>query len=190
MVVLLPIFGLAPIKAVAIERMEEFPSLLTINATEEVTYYRSVNFWIGPTPYDLIRLGAKFTPCMRRDFGIRQAITSQIRDTENRNLIGCCRNEQWVGSTVFEECGAAISMVPITNVTFFEPGIRCINNDSSTNPPGPNFHPCCISITGRCEVMHLRECTARGGVFHEETDTCANVSWHTRHILLHNHVML
>ncbi len=169
MIVLLPIFGLAPIRAVPIERREVFPSLLAINTSEEVTYFRSINLWIGPSPLDLIRLGAKFTPCMRRDFGIQRR--NAFIYTDNEDTIGCCQNEQWVGTTFVKLC-VSPTLLPITNVTSFEPTIRCSSNSSQTNPPGPNFHPCCVSITGQCLVVHIRECTARGGFFHEEADSC------------------
>lgn len=175
MIVLLPIYGLAPIDVFPRERTEEFPSLLTSNATENITYFRSVNLWIGHTPIDLIRLGAKFTPCMRTDFGIRRDIVAPIGDMVR--LLGCCQNQEFVGTIVASDCGAVSQNFNESSDRFFEPGIRCTENRSRTFPlGGPNFHPCCISITGLCSVMDDEECTARGGFFHSETDSCDKVS--------------
>lgn len=168
---LLPIFGLAPIELFPVQRVGEFPSLLDVNATAEITYLRAVNLWIGPSPYNLIRLGAKFTPCMRKDFEIRRrnSITFE-RLTENE---GCCQNMQWVGSALPAGCVFPTN-VNRSNETFFEPQVRCSGNTSMASDP--NFHPCCVSITGQCKVLHLRECTDRGGIFHPEADSCLEVS--------------
>ena len=55
-------------------------------------YYEKDNIWIGPRPLDLIHLGAKFTPCMRRD---SLAYKEIYQDREEERLTGCCiRNDQ------------------------------------------------------------------------------------------------
>jgi len=55
-------------------------------------YYEQDNIWLGPRPLDLIHLGAKFTPCMRKDSLIYKEIT---KDREDERLTGCCiRNDQ------------------------------------------------------------------------------------------------
>lgn len=174
---LLPIYGLAPIDVFPVERTEVFPSLLTMNATDNVTYFRSVNLWIGHTPLDLIRLGAKFSPCMRKDFGIRLTIIAPIREMSFD--LGCCQNQEFVGTTLINNCGAPLHFNE-TSDRFFESGIRCSENRSDTfDLGGANFHPCCISITGQCRVMDVEECMARGGFFHTETDSCDKVSTKT-----------
>lgn len=172
--VLVPLYGLAPIKLFPIERTEEFPSLLEPNGSN-VTYYSSINLWIGLRPLDLIRLGAKFTPCMRRDFDIQLNVLAPIIERTRENY-GCCQNELYVGNTIITECISPLNLDE-TNSTFFEPGIRCSSNQSRTAAQGgPNFHPCCISITGSCMVMDFQQCRARGGFFHDETDSCDQVS--------------
>ena len=189
MIVLLPIYGLAPIDVFPLERTEEFPSLRTMNATDNITYFRSVNLWIGHTPLDLIRLGAKFSPCMRTDFGIRLHVIAPIQEV--RFDLGCCQNQEFVGTILIGDCGAPLHFDE-TGDRFFEPGIRCSENRSRTHPlGGANFHPCCISITGQCRVMDLEECTARGGFFHTETDSCDNVSpeWNS-YYLHYNHLLM
>ena len=55
-------------------------------------YYEKQNIWLGPRPADLIHLGAKFTPCMRRDSLIFNEIQ---QDREEEKLTGCCiRNDE------------------------------------------------------------------------------------------------
>ena len=49
---------------------------------EEVDFLEPSNFWVGPRPADLIHLGAKFSPCMRRD----QAIAGEVATA--RALVG------------------------------------------------------------------------------------------------------
>ena len=58
---------------------------------EQVDYYEPANFWLGPRPADLIHLGAKFSPCMRRDGSIEKELERQTRVEADS---GCCvRND-------------------------------------------------------------------------------------------------
>lgn len=50
-------------------------------------YYEKDNSWFGPRPQDLIHLGAKFTPCMRRDSLIYTEIN---KDRDKEKSTGCC----------------------------------------------------------------------------------------------------
>ena len=173
MAVLLPIYGLAPIRPFPIEEIEEFPSLMTTNGSN-VTYYRSINLWIGLSPLNLIRLGAKFSPCMRRDFDIRRSVIASIRERTLSPEYGCCQNEIYVGNSLPLQC---IVQSLVDNSTFFEAGTRCNDNSSLTAPQGgANFHPCCISITGQCMIMDSDQCLQRNGFFHDDTDSCDAVS--------------
>ncbi|KAG8519382.1 Inactive rhomboid protein 2 [Galemys pyrenaicus] len=54
---------------------------------ESVKYIQQENFWIGPSSIDLIHLGAKFSPCIRRDRQIEQLVRRE-RDGERDS--GCC----------------------------------------------------------------------------------------------------
>lgn len=182
MIVLLPLFGIAPIDVFSRPITEEFPSL-NLTTTANVTYYQGVNLWIGPSASHLIQFGAKFTPCMRTDFGIRRR---NARNYDNV-IFGCCKNQEWVGTVATDECGAVNILRLNTSINATLPdgpqengtGIGyeykkvCSSNDSAFFPP--NFHPCCISITGLCQVMHFDQCKAMGGYFHLEADTCQEV---------------
>lgn len=66
-----------------------FVSSLTLHRE---AYYEKDNIWLGPRSSDLIHLGAKFTPCMRRDSLIYNEID---KDREEEKSTGCCiRNDQ------------------------------------------------------------------------------------------------
>nr|XP_034960439.1 inactive rhomboid protein 2 [Zootoca vivipara]XP_034960441.1 inactive rhomboid protein 2 [Zootoca vivipara]XP_034960442.1 inactive rhomboid protein 2 [Zootoca vivipara] len=54
---------------------------------ESVKYMQQENFWIGPSSIDLIHLGAKYSPCMRKDQQIEKLIQKE-RDQERES--GCC----------------------------------------------------------------------------------------------------
>ena len=176
MIVLLPLFGIAPIDVFPQEMTSEFASL-NDTTTANITFYRGVNLWIGPTATNLIQFGAKFTPCMRTDFGIRRRNAREYDGV----VTGCCKNQEWVGTVPLSECSAINLGVNTTvNTTQsngtgigFEVNNVCSSNTSAFFPP--NFHPCCVSITGLCQVMDFHQCNARGGHFHTEADACGEV---------------
>ncbi|XP_013408929.1 inactive rhomboid protein 1-like, partial [Lingula anatina] len=62
--------------------------VLTSNlALEKVAYYEKDNMWIGPRQADLIHLGAKYSPCMRRD---RNVIAALETDKSRERETACC----------------------------------------------------------------------------------------------------
>ena len=123
----------------------------------------------------MLQVGAKFTPCMRRDFSI-ESRNMQRRSMEDElgGGLGCCRNgnTSWVGT-------ATLPSAQNANLTTLAP--MCSSDDqyiermicNATNErTSVNFHPCCISITGQCLVMNSQECESRRGIFHVELDNC------------------
>ncbi|XP_054459647.1 inactive rhomboid protein 2-like [Anoplopoma fimbria] len=54
---------------------------------ESVKFIQQENFWIGPSSDDLIHLGAKFSPCIRKDTQIVSLI-QRAKDLERGS--GCC----------------------------------------------------------------------------------------------------
>ncbi|XP_068583344.1 inactive rhomboid protein 2-like [Cebidichthys violaceus] len=54
---------------------------------ESVKHIQQENFWIGPSSDDLIHLGAKFSPCIRKDTQIVSLI-QRAKDLERES--GCC----------------------------------------------------------------------------------------------------
>lgn len=90
MIITLFTYGFGPFGlSKTMERGTVYVSSLT---WQHEAYYEKDNIWLGPRSADLIHLGAKFTPCMRRDSLIYEEI-QQDRDSERST--GCCiRNDQ------------------------------------------------------------------------------------------------
>ncbi|XP_075231364.1 rhomboid-5 isoform X2 [Lycorma delicatula] len=65
--------------------------LVTSLSLQQVEYMEPANFWIGPRAADLIHLGAKFAPCMRKDAKIIKEI-EKGREKE-RETACCIRND-------------------------------------------------------------------------------------------------
>ncbi|KAH0629527.1 hypothetical protein JD844_011644, partial [Phrynosoma platyrhinos] len=70
---------------------------------ESVKHIQQENFWIGPSSIDLIHLGAKFSPCIRKDQQIEKLIQKE-RDRERKS--GCCVQNDNSGcvQTLREDC--------------------------------------------------------------------------------------
>ncbi|XP_071512963.1 inactive rhomboid protein 1 isoform X2 [Panulirus ornatus] len=65
--------------------------LMASLSIQTVDYWEPSNFWIGPRAADLIHLGAKFAPCMRKDEKIFRHVEEQRREERET---GCCiRND-------------------------------------------------------------------------------------------------
>ncbi|KAL4709978.1 hypothetical protein ACJJTC_003941 [Scirpophaga incertulas] len=58
---------------------------------QQVEWEEPASFWLGPRAADLIHLGAKFSPCMRRDIRIARAIAASAR--RERDTACCIRND-------------------------------------------------------------------------------------------------
>ncbi len=90
MIIALCWYGMAPF-GVELKLQSDFVRTETLTQ-EHVAYYEPPNFWVGPRAADLIRLGSKFSPCMRNDPKIANAVQQQrLLETE---ATGCCvRND-------------------------------------------------------------------------------------------------
>jgi hypothetical protein len=77
-------------------------------AIEKVSYYEKDNLWIGPRQADLIHMGAKYSPCMRKDENIEAAIRMD-RDKERETA--CCVNNDGSGcvQSSEEQCSVSCS---------------------------------------------------------------------------------
>lgn len=69
-------------------------------------FYEQQNIWLGPRPLDLIHLGAKFTPCMRRDSLVYKEI---LHDRNEERKTGCCIAKDLSGcmQTTKDACSSA-----------------------------------------------------------------------------------
>ncbi|XP_008102575.1 inactive rhomboid protein 2 [Anolis carolinensis] len=75
---------------------------------ESVKYIQQENFWIGPSSLDLIHLGAKYSPCIRKDQQIEKLIQKE-RDKERNS--GCCVQNDNSGcvQTLREDCSETLA---------------------------------------------------------------------------------
>uniref|UniRef100_A0A8C0BVF2 Inactive rhomboid protein n=1 Tax=Buteo japonicus TaxID=224669 RepID=A0A8C0BVF2_9AVES len=75
---------------------------------ESVKYIQQENFWIGPSSIDLIHLGAKFSPCIRKDRQVEQLIQRE-RDRERGS--GCCVQNDNSGciQTLPQDCSETLA---------------------------------------------------------------------------------
>ncbi|XP_015910629.1 inactive rhomboid protein 1 isoform X2 [Parasteatoda tepidariorum] len=90
LVISLAVYGFGPFGVRKTQRSGEV--MVTSLHLQQVDYFEPDNFWIGPRSADLVHLGAKFTPCMRRDKNIFDSI---VRDREQERDTACCvRNDQ------------------------------------------------------------------------------------------------
>lgn len=75
---------------------------------ESVKYIQQENFWIGPSSIDLIHLGAKFSPCIRKDRQVERLIQRE-RDRERGS--GCCVQNDNSGciQTLPQDCSETLA---------------------------------------------------------------------------------
>ncbi|XP_043242732.1 inactive rhomboid protein 1-like [Amphibalanus amphitrite] len=59
---------------------------------QQVDYWEPANLWFGPRAADLIHLGAKFAPCMRRDARLDREIRAER--SRERHTACCIRNDR------------------------------------------------------------------------------------------------
>jgi len=163
---------LAPIGLLPTEVSDEAASLKDpIRKAEMTVYEEPFNPWIGaPIPF-LITIGAKFTPCMREDHQIN-ARNARIREELIEDgRVGCCVNGNWIGSTSISECAHSAGTA---NDTAFTAGGTCSSITEYASLI--NFHPCCVSLTGRCQLLLEIDCQQRDGQYHPEAELCSQVS--------------
>jgi len=111
------------------------------------------NMWIGPNTLVLVHLGAKYSPCMKRNDLIQAAIERQRLEYEvdasgNTIVFGCCllqdntcsqtSNSGCVGLLGFESWSQ--------NTTCQSLNCNIVNR------------PCCVGLLGECELMSVDAC--------------------------------
>ncbi|ESO04883.1 hypothetical protein HELRODRAFT_111355 [Helobdella robusta] len=178
-----------------------FAEVRTVSlAIEKVFYNEKNNMWIGPKQADLIHLGAKYSPCMRRDANVVDRLNMDIEEEEET---GCCSYNDgsgcvqlsslrcpktlasWYNNTVCgldpDYCSSASvlpTMWPKNNITEWP-----ICQEVPLIPPNGPKHmtcevvarPCCVGIHGQCIITTPAYCAFRGGYFHPEANLCSQV---------------
>ncbi|CAD5123713.1 DgyrCDS12032 [Dimorphilus gyrociliatus] len=88
-IVAVSVYGFAPI---GFSEKEIKGEVITVSlAYHQVSYFEKENLWIGPRTADLIHLGSKYSPCMRKDESIESGI-NKAREIE-KNTACCIRND-------------------------------------------------------------------------------------------------
>lgn len=91
--------------------------LVTSLSLQQVDYDEPANFWLGPRAADLIHLGAKFGPCMRRDFKILNEI--DVWRERERDTACCIRNDD-SGCVQSSKADCSVSLFFFTIPKFIE----------------------------------------------------------------------
>ncbi|XP_048090018.1 inactive rhomboid protein 1 isoform X2 [Alosa alosa] len=101
------IYGIAP---VGFSQHETVDSVLRNKGVyENVKFVQQENFWVGPSSEKLIHLGAKFSPCMRRDHQVHDLI--QEKREQERHSACCVRNDRsGCLQTSQEECSSTLAV--------------------------------------------------------------------------------
>ncbi|CAH1274373.1 RHBDF1 [Branchiostoma lanceolatum] len=209
-IIALAVYGIAPIGFAETETtaLVRTPKL----SLENIPKIEKDNFWIGPKDEDLIHLGAKYSPCMRKDPKILQRIEDQRR---KENETGCCIKTDQSGCYQSLEDDCSKTFAEFVRWSEENPGPdgrisgavcgqdpEACKNPASVKPhrwaddmtkwpvckePSSGgsrahmmcevtAHPCCIGITGTCEITTREYCEFKHGFFHQEASLCSQVS--------------
>ncbi|XP_061166053.1 inactive rhomboid protein 1-like [Saccostrea echinata] len=102
----LAIYGIGPfgVDEVVVQDVVLKPNL----ALEAEARREFGNMWLGPSQKDLIHLGAKYSPCMRKDPNLEAALAEQRKEERNT---GCCVRDDGSGcvQTTIHKCSKLIS---------------------------------------------------------------------------------
>jgi len=122
------------------------------------------NILIGPDAEDLIKYGAKYGPCMRKDTMIFAQLARQ-KETEASTL-GCCEvlvaSGVSMGQTTTEDCDVA-------GGTW--------NEGSNCDASGQNIimlRPCCIANNGTCQITTEEYCEFFNGIWATDKQRCSD----------------
>ncbi|XP_078347167.1 inactive rhomboid protein 1-like isoform X1 [Oculina patagonica] len=155
LIVGLAVYGFAPIGFTETEKQQvveksERGTLIPTNMGRKIPE----NFWIGPDQAGLIKMGAKFAPCMRSDKRLQEVLAD---DKTYERQTGCCVKSDNSGciTTSQKECSEAFAYfhkyVKVDNKT-----IRVVcGQDPSTclesTPPSDEWNPVDITTWPTCK---------------------------------------
>ncbi|VUZ55730.1 unnamed protein product, partial [Hymenolepis diminuta] len=82
-------YGFAPI-GINLERIVTKQLMMPSLDIENVCRVQDENIWIGPQQADLVRMGARFSPCMRVDETLNRVVVEAQKNWDRKS--GCCIN--------------------------------------------------------------------------------------------------
>ena len=133
------------------------------------------NLWYGPNLNVLLRWGAKFTPCMRRDTAVYTAL-AQVRTEEcgvyitntcalgNQFGYSCCTLSNFrSGMTSNKTCHQLKGH-------WQWPNQLCSAADNIV------LRPCCTGFTGTCALLTEQQCSFEGGTYYMYNQLCSEIN--------------
>ncbi|XP_043571178.1 inactive rhomboid protein 2-like [Chiloscyllium plagiosum] len=122
------LYGIAPVGFA--QHMKTQLVLRNKGVFESVQHVQQENFWIGPSSVALIHLGAKFSPCLRKDRSISKLIEKQREQERNS---GCCVQNDNSGcvQTLKEDCSETLATF-VKWPKFQAPHLESINGSRSS----------------------------------------------------------
>jgi len=201
-IVMLTVYWVAPID---VQKVRSEQVVIRSNMVyENVIHDEESNMWIGPRPRHLILLGAKYSPCMRRDPNIEEFI-KQEHDTE-RNSACCIYNDKsGCVQTISDDNNICSKLLANWKKKSNGPGTVCgldpqfcqdpnnstgVWSDDITEWPicdkkrqSKEEHmtceiigkPCCVGVSGECVITSKDYCDFLRGYFHPEAFLCSQV---------------
>ena len=147
------------------------------------TIKEEMNFWIGPRRTDLIKVGAKYAPCIRPDKKLDACnINYNLRAFKST---GCCEDQMTTTSDGYTPC-AYLGREQCPNRKFYENTLCCDikNTSDSCNSDQIIFRPkcqvigrpCCVGSEGKCIIDTETYCQIRNGIYHEDKTHCSEVN--------------
>ncbi|KAK3090651.1 hypothetical protein FSP39_013404, partial [Pinctada imbricata] len=106
MICALAVYGFSPLGVDEISEQELIVKPSLVIELEKRSEFG--NFWLGPSQQNLIHLGAKYSPCMRKDPNL-EAVLKLDRDEER--MTGCCVRDDGSGcvQTIQRKCSGLLS---------------------------------------------------------------------------------
>ncbi|VBB25939.1 unnamed protein product [Acanthocheilonema viteae] len=160
--------------------------LHTTVTLKRVSIYVQQNIWLGPKFADLVHLGAKFTPCMRKDRRIFEQIEA---DQKEENETGCCIYNDGTGcfQTGQTTCPSLIATLARWKKGSLGPegrvsGAVCGQDPRYCEDPvsvKPYEWPDDMTqwpLHGQCRITTRDYCDFVEGYFHENATLCSQVS--------------
>uniref|UniRef100_A0A914YKE4 Peptidase S54 rhomboid domain-containing protein n=1 Tax=Panagrolaimus superbus TaxID=310955 RepID=A0A914YKE4_9BILA len=170
-----------------------------------IVVWEQNNIWIGPRYADLVHMGAKYSPCMRRDLKILEQIEEDRRIESEET--GCCVSSEGCYQTS-KQFSRFIKTITdskgITNRAVCGQDPKYCRNPESVAPnrwskdiskwpickevstriPSSEAHmkceirgrPCCIQMHGQCRITTKEYCDFVKGYYHENATLCSQVS--------------
>ncbi|XP_071947971.1 inactive rhomboid protein 1-like [Antedon mediterranea] len=162
--------GIAPIGVT--QQLTYAEGVKTFIGTETISVSTYPNVWIGPNAKYWIGVGAMYSPCMRKDHFIK--IESAKDNLYYRNEpLGCCEIDirNTAGTTTEKECqkltyGVGTWSLPV-----------CSARMAGSNYVAHTIRPCCVGLTGRCEMLSHEHCAILHGTYHQRVyEHCSQVN--------------